>query len=585
MLSSSSRTHSTLSTPVTTVRLTYNPDNNDNNKVWSSTLDAQNSQQEKQPDSTSPLPRTNFSPHHTHTLHKSTPHILSKILPTYQSMLLPDEVIDITKSKKLLKPVSSSCSKENLKLSPRRRALARKSSNLNNSTKFNSTRNISESQGHNQLFPSLPISSDPKLNSSGSNCSGVQDGEEDENLQYSEMDSDVKNLLFSFPRAEILAFEELSDDQNSKGRLIGHGLLEIYQLHNKTVNYLHCGSVVHAILPRLKILKVSRNQFILSLSNPERYWRIILDTKEDSIIQDLELAFKQICFFRDVYFPATGTPDYGSTQLTSQPSSSLQQPPNLNEIPFIAKVKSSSSLSSINTAVACFAVDSDTTGTYVEEEEAQKGNHVDSPAMKRSSSVASLASTLDLALDEFFEDDSQQVHTAYPNLLLDGDRSQISEANLTLESSFLKNSSFQESSTPKFNRVVSGTSTPGGKSNRISIYETESSWMDPAEDLSMLSNYSTSSNSTIKRYIYRNLDAQVKYTAQSRSAALKFKTKEPLIGISRTKTSDNNKRLSSYDVFNLLTNDDNGLTEEEEKSANTSSGGASFTGFLRSFIG
>ncbi|KAH3683805.1 hypothetical protein WICPIJ_005221 [Wickerhamomyces pijperi] len=502
-------------------------------------------------------------------------------IPTYKSMLLPDEVIDMNESKKLLKPVNVD---GNLTLTPRRRTLARKSSNL--VVQSNNIRIVSESSLLNsQLFPSPPISSEPKIPSSGSPSVREDEGHTNistninsintqENSQSYEQDSDFKNLLFSYPTAEILSFEQIDDSYESKGRLIGHGKLEIYQLHQNTVNYLHCGSVVHAILPRLKILRVSFNQFIITLSKPERYWRIILDTTDESVIRELQAVFKDICSFRDVFFPSA-TIENNPVKLISKGFKG--QFADLNERPFIQRVNSSMSLNSITTDVACFAVDSDNTGTYVDEDylsESAKVIHSDSkdkqPVLRRATSGTS---TLDLALDEFIEEETtQQLNASLNNMSLDVNND-IDTIAGSLESSFLTNRTFQDYSTPKSNRYSTLRASDrlvASSSKRDSLYLSESNWMEPAAGSTEFS----SPSSNIVKYIRRNLNPELgdKNTNGKKNSHDVLKNKEDIV--QRPKS----KRFSTYDIYDLVLNKDDETKDTNEPMP-------SFMDYLKSFTG
>lgn len=102
-----------------------------------------------------------------------------------------------------------------------------------------------------------------------------------------------KVTLFNFPSAKVVLYHEIADGSQAGpkqgGTLLGHGSFEVFQLHKGDVTYLSCGpSFVYPLLPKVKILRTSFNQFVLPLANPERYWRISLDTNDSAVIKQLE---------------------------------------------------------------------------------------------------------------------------------------------------------------------------------------------------------------------------------------------------------------------------------------------------------
>lgn len=127
-----------------------------------------------------------------------------------------------------------------------------------------------------------------------------------------------KSSLFRYQAARILVYHEQIHDpvlQSSSGTLLGHGEIEIFQLHNGDVTYLLCGrSFVYPLLPKLKILRISLNQFILPLSNPERYWKINLDTEDVAVIKDLEQILQSVVKYTNLSFAAANAPSLLSYQ-------------------------------------------------------------------------------------------------------------------------------------------------------------------------------------------------------------------------------------------------------------------------------
>lgn len=143
----------------------------------------------------------------------------------------------------------------------------------------------------------------------------------DEDDRYSSLlaqqNMEGKASLFKFENSKISVFhEQISDDASttssadSSGRLLSRGEFEIFQLHNGDVTYLSCGrSFVYPLLPKLKILRIGFNQFILPLVNPERYWKIYITTDDETIITQLENTLKSVVQYRNLGFNQTLNPE------------------------------------------------------------------------------------------------------------------------------------------------------------------------------------------------------------------------------------------------------------------------------------
>ncbi|CUM50206.1 unnamed protein product [Debaryomyces tyrocola] len=123
------------------------------------------------------------------------------------------------------------------------------------------------------------------------------------------LDMDKKVTLFKYKSSRILVFDEQLNDKKtdmekqSSGRLLGHGEFEIFQLHNGDVTYLSCGpSFVYPLLPKLKILRINFNQFILPLVNPERYWKISINSDDKHLIELLEKTLEKNVKYRNLFF-------------------------------------------------------------------------------------------------------------------------------------------------------------------------------------------------------------------------------------------------------------------------------------------
>lgn len=109
--------------------------------------------------------------------------------------------------------------------------------------------------------------------------------------------------LFDFMSAKVVLHQELvGSNPKQSGTLLGHGRFEVFQLHKGDVTYFSCGSsFVYPLLPKLKVLRTSFNQFILPLANPERYWRISINTEDGRVIKNLEKTLEQKVQYRSFY--------------------------------------------------------------------------------------------------------------------------------------------------------------------------------------------------------------------------------------------------------------------------------------------
>lgn len=143
---------------------------------------------------------------------------------------------------------------------------------------------------------------------------------------------DEKISLFKFKSSRILVFDEVIDQpetgaKSSSGRLLGHGEFEIFQLHNGDVTYLACGtSFIYPLLPKLKILRIAFNHFILPLVNPDRYWKILINSDDINIIKDLENTLDKVVQYRDLAIGAEPPITRNKSELETPIQESLRLP-------------------------------------------------------------------------------------------------------------------------------------------------------------------------------------------------------------------------------------------------------------------
>lgn len=163
----------------------------------------------------------------------------------------------------------------------------------------------------------------------------------DTHLTKSNLNLDGKISLFKFKSSKILVYDEQLNEYGDKstvsGRLLGHGELEIFQLHNGDVSYLSCGpSFIYPLLPKLKILRIGFNEFILPLLNPERYWKILVNSDSIEVINNLINSFQSVVIYRNLYYGSSlfdvqklGEPDDNENLLSADVLSRI--PDSLSE--------------------------------------------------------------------------------------------------------------------------------------------------------------------------------------------------------------------------------------------------------------
>lgn len=80
---------------------------------------------------------------------------------------------------------------------------------------------------------------------------------------------------------------------------------------SKTLAYLRCGHMVHPILPKMRIWKISKNMYILPQPSPRKFWRLEIelpndesqDKPEELDLEDLDEILKETCYYQSLYVP------------------------------------------------------------------------------------------------------------------------------------------------------------------------------------------------------------------------------------------------------------------------------------------
>lgn len=86
--------------------------------------------------------------------------------------------------------------------------------------------------------------------------------------------------------------------------VVAKGPFSIYKIFGQTAAYLKCGQFVHPILPRLRLWRVLKTQFLVPQPNPGRFWRLEipeLETDNPESIVELELKLRELCAYRSIY--------------------------------------------------------------------------------------------------------------------------------------------------------------------------------------------------------------------------------------------------------------------------------------------
>lgn len=346
-----------------------------------------------------------------------------------------------------------------------------------------------------------------------------------------EIDDDDKIILFESAHSKILQFEDSNLDNESSGRMLGSGKFEIYQLHQKRVSYLQCGkSIIYPILPKLKILKISLNQFLVTLSNPERYWRIIIDSNEERI-NELELVLKSICCFRNLYI----------------------KPEPLKIDHPIFDMSSNFSTTSITSEMACL-------------DDKNLNKKISLETIKLDDDTESL----DLAFDEFtnlINDTnnttiSQNFKTAYS--ISTTKTTTISSKSLNFEENNwmeLEDEEIQVTSTPNTERYISLNLNP-------KIIKRDKNKLNLKEN-------NNNSNKSKRNFSDSSFYEIQKIQNKLRNEDENFKNPNEFIDIRSIKQKN---RLSSFDVYNILR--DVEINDNEINNDNDSS----FKGFIKSLF-
>ena len=110
-------------------------------------------------------------------------------------------------------------------------------------------------------------------------------------------------VLFSCKKARITAYNIdgcNSHVKSTQGSLLAQGEFQIYELGASRTTYFICGQVVHPVMKCLKIFRAGPKTFVLPLYNPERYWKIDLETANSNELAILECVLRCVCEYKDL---------------------------------------------------------------------------------------------------------------------------------------------------------------------------------------------------------------------------------------------------------------------------------------------
>lgn len=328
-----------------------------------------------------------------------------------------------------------------------------------------------------------------------------------------ELDLDEKVTLFKYKSAKILVYDDKGLDKNSKssGRLLSHGEFEIFQLHNGDVTYLSCGQTfVYPLLPKVRILRINFNQFILPLQYPERYWKIFINSDEPHVMDVCENTFTRSVQYSNLYNNESSKevagdesnllPDFTiSTELPpSPPSAPISPHNNVMLLDFADQNERNLLLSDLNKYP-------------IRQIQQPKPKHIVHTRMKSSKSDSSMDSLLDEYEENItFSKAQSRMHSRRPSIssrvqIEDFPSTSLSEYNRSHKNKSYQNPYKNHNITPNVKNSVRSR-----RSSRSELYVAETGWMEPSVLPKTKSTYSMAScpnpelNNTYKN-IYKSI--------------------------------------------------------------------------------
>lgn len=111
---------------------------------------------------------------------------------------------------------------------------------------------------------------------------------------------DARVILFSHTESNVSQYKLDYDEsdlhvilRNHKPSVISQGKFQIYTI-NMIFNYFTSGSLTHPILPSSQFIKINSNTYIIPIRNRRRYWKLSLNTEDNTIIEEFEKVLDSI---------------------------------------------------------------------------------------------------------------------------------------------------------------------------------------------------------------------------------------------------------------------------------------------------
>lgn len=111
--------------------------------------------------------------------------------------------------------------------------------------------------------------------------------------------------------------------------IVSSGHFQLYKILGKTISYIKCGTMVHPLLPKMRIWKILKNQYLLPQPSPGKYWRLeIQNVSEEQSIDDLDRILTTTCYFQNLYVPDSTEENSHSHSLYKRPETTVNNSPS-----------------------------------------------------------------------------------------------------------------------------------------------------------------------------------------------------------------------------------------------------------------
>ncbi|KAK6201224.1 inheritance of peroxisomes protein 1-domain-containing protein [Scheffersomyces amazonensis] len=483
-------------------------------------------------------------------------------------------------------------------LSPRKQTLMRHKNSDDESNYINEVKSTLKSNKTSPCIKS-PASNNNNNNNNNTSTSTTNTTTNNHNNNIdangnSTLDMEDKVTLFKYKSAKILVYESSYTSTNG-GTLLSSGELEIFQLHKGDITYLSCGSsFIYPLLPKLKLLRISSNEFIIPLLNPARYWKIVINSDEPNVIQVLQGTFERIVNYSSLlendnninnninnnnenleqttpttfnHFPLISheIPESPPSAPLSPHDNGLQFNHNISPLkrsiptsPFLQSqptLNKKSSSHSITTAMACLDV---STKNLIHPKPKRLPTNSNPYQLNNlhEEDTKSDSSSMDSLLDEYEEN-----ITNTKSITFTKSRPPTRPQSITssikfphhphppphppqFSRTYIQDSEqeFPSTSLSEYNRTHNGVAARSRRSSRSELYNSESNWMEPNFDLSQtnnvnnpnLNNNNNINNNIIPRILTRSRSNQSINSASQHSHSLPHGQSSSSFDLNRT---------------------------------------------------